>query len=177
MANVYKIVFVLACVSVVWAMQGTKDSISIEQQQAIEKAVLETHNQMAEAEINLDAEKLFSRIPDFDKGLILQDGRLFKTRQEALDAVRKGFEGITQLKRIYEQTYVTVISPATALLTAQGTTTVTLSDGRVLSGPFAVSTLYVLRDGGWKALHGHYSIPNPNQAERQESLNTATKKP
>jgi hypothetical protein len=161
MANVYKIVLVLACVSVVWATQSTKDS-SIEQQQAIEKAVLETQAQMTEAEINLDTEKLFSYIPDFDKGLILQDGRLFKTRQEALDAVKKGFKGITQLKRVYEQTYVTVISPQTALLTAQGTTTVTLSDGRVFSGPFAMSTLYVLRDGSWKALHGHYSIPNPN---------------
>jgi hypothetical protein len=161
MTNVYKIIIVLVCVSVVWAVQGNKDPNSIEHQ-VIEKAVLETHNQMTKAEINLDPEKLFSYIPDFDKGLILQDGRLFKTRQEALDAVKKGLEGITQLKRVYEQTYVTVISPQTALLTAQGTTTVTLSDGRVFSGPFAVSTLYVLRDGSWKALHGHYSIPNPN---------------
>jgi uncharacterized protein (TIGR02246 family) len=134
---------------------------SLEQQQAIEKAILKTYEQMNQAEINLDADKFFSYILDFDKGLIIQDGRLFKTRQEAYETVKQGFEGISQLKRTYEQTYVTVISPETALLTARGTSTVTLSDGQVLSGPFAVSLVYVLRDGQWKVLHGHYSVPNP----------------
>lgn len=161
MANIYKIILVLVCVPVVWAMQGTKDSIPIEQQQAIEKAVLENHIQMTKAENNLDVEKFFSFILDFDKGLIIQDGRLLKTRQEAYDAVKKGFEGISKVERVYEQNYVTVISPEAALFTANGTTTVTLSDGRVLSGPFAVSMVYVLRDGQWKMLHGHYSVPNP----------------
>jgi uncharacterized protein (TIGR02246 family) len=161
MSNICKIILVLACVSAAWAVQGNKGAISIEQQQAIEKAVLETHTQMAQADNNLDADKFFSYILDFDKGLIIQDGRLLKTRQEAYDTVKKGLEGISQLNRIYEQTYVTVISPETALLTTQGTSTVTLSDGRVLEGPFAVSMVYVLRNGQWKVLHGHYSIPNP----------------
>jgi len=47
---------------------------------AIEKAVLAVH-----------AEKFFSYIPDFDKGLIIQDGTVFKTRQEALDTVKAGY--------------------------------------------------------------------------------------
>lgn len=160
MVNVYKIIFILVCVSVIWAVQGDKNAISIEQQQAIERTVLKTHLQMTQADNNLDVDKFFSYILEFNKGLIIQDGRLFKTRQEAYEAVKQGFEGISQLKRSYEQTYVTVISPEAALLTAQGTSTVTLSDGRVLSGPFAVSLVYVLRDGQWKVLHGHYSVPN-----------------
>jgi hypothetical protein len=161
MVNVYKIIFILACVSIVWAVQNYKSAVPLEQQQAIEKAVLKTHIQMTQADNNLDVDKFFSYILDFDKGLIIQDGRLFKTRQEALETVKEGLEGISQIKRSYEQTYVTVISPETALLTARGTSTVTLSDGRVLSSPFAVSLVYVLRDGQWKVLHGHYSIPNP----------------
>lgn len=128
---------------------------------AIEKAVLAVHAEMAEAEKALDAEKFFSYIPDFDKGLIIQDGTVFKTRQEALDTVKAGFQGISGVKRMYDQTYVTVISPEAALLTARGTSSVTLSDGRILSGPFAGSSLFVLRDGRWKLLHGHYSLPNP----------------
>lgn len=128
---------------------------------AIEKAVLAVHAEMAEAEKALDAEKFFSYIPDFDKGLVIQDGTVFKTRQEALDTVKAGFQGISGVKRMYDQTYVTVISPEAALLTARGTSSVTLSDGRILSGPFAVSSLFVLRDGQWKLLHGHYSLPNP----------------
>jgi hypothetical protein len=160
MANVYKIFFILTCVSVVWAVQNYKSAVPLEQQQAIEKAVLKTHIQMTQADSNLDAGKFFSYILDFDKGLIIQDGRLFKTRQEAYDVVKEGFEGISQLKRTYERTYVTAISSETALLTARGASTVTLSDGRVLSGPFAVSLVFVLRDGQWKVLHGHYSVPN-----------------
>lgn len=128
---------------------------------AIEKAVLAVHAEMAEAEKALDAEKFFSYIPDFDKGLVIQDGTVFKTRQEALDTVKAGFQGISGVKRMYDQTYVTVISPEAALLTARGTSSVTLSDGRILNGPFAVSSLFVLRDGQWKLLHGHYSLPNP----------------
>jgi uncharacterized protein (TIGR02246 family) len=160
MSNIFKVTLVLTCVSVVLAVQNEKTTVPLEQQQAIEKAVLKTHIQMSQADNSLDADKFFSYILDFDKGLIIQDGRLFQTRQEAYETVKQGFEGISQLKRTYEQTYVTVISPEAALLTAQGTSTVTLSDGRVLSGPFAVSLVFVLRDGQWKVLHGHYSVPN-----------------
>jgi uncharacterized protein (TIGR02246 family) len=160
MSNIFKVTLVLTCVSVVLAVQNEKTTVPLEQQQAIEKAVLKTHIQMSQADNSLDADKFFSYILDFDKGLIIQDGRLFQTRQEAYETVKQGFEGISQVKRNYEQTYVTVISPEVALLTAQGTSTVTLSDGQVLSGPFAVSLVFVLRDGRWKVLHGHYSIPN-----------------
>ncbi|OHB57037.1 MAG: hypothetical protein A2173_09650 [Planctomycetes bacterium RBG_13_44_8b] len=160
MLTALRVIIILVFVSAVLAAQSSTGNMSLEQQQAIEKAVLKTHEQMNQAESNLDADKFFSYILDFDKGLIIQDGRLFKTRREAYETVKQGFEGISQLKRTYEQTYVTVISPETVLLVAQGISTVTLSDGRVFSGPFAVSLVYVLRDGQWKVLHGHYSIPN-----------------
>lgn len=130
-------------------------------QAAIEKAVLAVHARMTEAEKALDAEKFFASIPDFDKGLIIQDGVLFKTRREALDTVSIGFDGVSKIERKYNQTYVTVVSPETALLTGSGTSSVTLSDGRAFTGPFAVSMLFVLRDGQWQLLHGHYSLPNP----------------
>jgi uncharacterized protein (TIGR02246 family) len=160
MNKTLKVILILILVSVVWATQSNKNPLSPEQQKAVEKTVQKTFEQMNQAEIDLDADKFFSYILDFDKGLIIQDGQLFKTRREAYEAVKQGFEGISQLKRSYEQTYVTIISPETALLTTRGTSTVTLSDGQVLSGPFAASLVFVLRDGQWKVLHGHYSIPN-----------------
>jgi hypothetical protein len=135
--------------------------VSVEQRAAIEKGVLGAHAKLLQAEKNLDAEKFFECIPDFDKGLIIQDGTLFKTRQEALDVVKAGFDGVTKVERTYDRIYVTVLSRETALLTGSGTSSVTLSDGRVLSGPFAASMLFILKDGQWKLLHGHYSIPNP----------------
>ena len=161
MTKTLKTILVLTCASAVWAFQNNKSDISTQQQQAIEKAVLKTHIQMTQADNNLDVNEFFSYILDFNnKGLIIQDGRLFKTRKEAYEIVKTGFEGIAKLKRTYEQTHVTVISPETALLTAQGISTVTLTDGQTFNGPFAVSMVFVLRDGKWKVLHGHDSIPN-----------------
>jgi hypothetical protein len=34
----------------------------------------------------------------------------------------------------------------------------TLADGREMNSRFAVSLVFVLRDGRWKVLHGHYSM-------------------
>jgi len=128
---------------------------------AIREAVLKVHAQMAQAEKDLDAEKFFEYILDFNNGLIIQDGVVFKTRQEALDAVKIGFERVAQMERTYEQTTVTVLSSEAALVTSKGTSKVTLLDGRTFDNPFAASSLFVLRDGQWKLLHGHYSLPNP----------------
>jgi hypothetical protein len=155
------LVTVLIGMPVAWAIQGHTPSEPVEQQQAVEMAVLKVHAEMAKAEKALDAEEFFACIPDFDKGLILQDGIMFQTRQEALDAVKTGFAGLARIERTYDRTYVTVISPEVALLTARGTSSATLADGRTLSNPFVVSSLFVLRDGQWKLLHGHYSLPNP----------------
>ncbi len=161
MKNAFKLIVVLASASVVWALQSESRKVSVETQEAIEKAVLAAHTQMSEAEKALDAERFFASIPDFDKGLIIQDGVLFETRRQALDNVRAGMQGITSVERTYDRKFVTVISPETALLTADGTAGVTLNDGRTLSSRFAASIVFVLRDGQWRLLHGHYSTPNP----------------
>ena len=124
MSTGIRVIIILVLVSAVLAAQSNSaDTSSLEQQQAIEKTVLKTFEQMNQAEINLDADKFFSHILDFDKGLIIQDGQMFKTRREAYETVKEGFEGVSQLKRVYEQKYVTIISPEAALLTASGTST------------------------------------------------------
>jgi len=92
---------------------------------------------------------------------VIQDGRLFPTRAEALEFVEQGFQGVASVERIYESEDVTAISEEAALLTGRGTSTVTLEDGRSFEGPFAVSLVFVLRGDRWKVLHGHYSAPNP----------------
>lgn len=143
----------------VLAAQAGRDSAP--DRAAIEKAVLKVHAQMAQAEKDLDADKFFEYILDFENGLIMQDGIVFGTRQEALDTVRIGFERVAQIQRTYERTEVTVLSPKAALVTAKGTSKVTLVDGRTFSNPFAASSVFVLRDDQWKLLHGHYSLPNP----------------
>ena len=151
-------VAVLVLATGVMALQGGGGPVT--DTATVEKAVLEANARMMQASNSLDADKFFAFILDSDKGPIIQDGQVFRTRAAALDVVRAGFQGMSKIDRKYNQTYVTVISPETALLTASGSYTATLSDGQtVMSGPFAVSLVWVLRDGQWKVLHGHYSTP------------------
>ena len=126
---------------------------------AIEKAVLETNAKMTAAANSLNADAFFEYILDSAKGVIIQNGTLFKSRQEALEAVRRGFLGIAKLERQIDNPQVTVVSPELALLTGEGTTHATFTDGREITTHFAVSLIFQLKDGQWKVLHGHYSTP------------------
>jgi ketosteroid isomerase-like protein len=126
---------------------------------AIEKVVLEANARMTAAANSLNADAFFEYILDSAKGVIIQNGTLFETRQEALEAVKRGFLGIAKLERQIESPQVTVVSPELALLTGEGTTHATFADGRETTTHFAVSLIFQLKDGQWKVLHGHYSTP------------------
>lgn len=124
---------------------------------AIEKAVIEVNARMTEAANSLNAEAFFEYILDSDKGVIIQNGVIFKTRREALDAVKRGFVGIAKLKRQIENPRVIVITPDLAVLAGEGNTIATLNDGRTITNHFAVSVIFQRNDGQWKVLQGHYS--------------------
>jgi len=126
---------------------------------AIETAILEANARMTYAANSLNADAFFEYILDSDKGVIIQNGVLFKTRQEALEAVKRGFVGIATLKRQIESPRITIISPDLAVLTGEGNTIATLQDGRTITNHFAVSLIFQRKDGQWKVLQGHYSTP------------------
>lgn len=131
---------------------------------AIEKAVLETNDKMTRAADSLNAEAFFDYIVNTDKSPVIQNGILFKTRQEALQAVKRGFAGLSKVDRRFDNPQVTVLSPDAALLTSDGTVFATLTDGRTLTNRFAVSLVFVRKEGRWLLLHGHYSAP-PNRGQ------------
>jgi ketosteroid isomerase-like protein len=128
-------------------------------EEAIRKAVLDTNAKMTQAGNRLDVDAFFSYILDTDRGMIIQNGTLFKTRQEAKEAVRRGLQGVAKVDRQFINPQVTVISPDVALLASEGTVTATLTDGRTRERRFAVSLVFVRRGAEWKLLHGHYSMP------------------
>jgi uncharacterized protein (TIGR02246 family) len=128
----------------------------------IEKAVLAVNTAMITAANRLDVDGLFDHIVDSSQSVIVQNGVIFRSRAEAYAAVKRGMEGVTKLERRIENPQVTVISPDTALLVGDGSMTATFEGGATMSTRFAVSLVFVQRDGRWKVLHGHYSmIPPP----------------
>jgi hypothetical protein len=128
---------------------------------AIVQAVLAANDRLTAAANRLDTDGFFAGIAESDDTRIIQNGKLFKTRAEAMAAVRQGSQGVARLERRFENTHVTVLAPDAALLTADGATAVTLQDGRTFNRRFAVSLVFVLRHGQWQLFHGHYSLADP----------------
>jgi ketosteroid isomerase-like protein len=169
MSNFFKAIVVLACVSVVWAVQSEglpsksdKNAVSPEQQKAIEQEILKVHTKMVKAAENSDVEGLYSHVIDGCKGVIVQDGKIMMTRQESLDTTKQGLQGFTDISYKFNRKNITVISPTLAVWVADGTTSVTtVNDGRQLNFQFAETIIFTLKDGQWKVFHAHRSVPNP----------------
>lgn len=157
------LIVILAASSLTLASTSASPTTTAAGDDTIVKAVLAANARLTDAANRLDTDAFFAGIVDSDESRIIQDGKLFKTRADAMAAVRQGSQGVAKLERRFEDPHVTVLAPGAALLTAEGTTAVTLSDGRGFTNRFAVSLVFVLRDGQWKLLHGHYSLPNPPQ--------------
>ena len=129
---------------------------------AVVAAVLAANARLNDDANRLDTDAFFAGIVDSDESRIIQDGELFPTRAEAMTAVRQGSRGIAKLERRFLNPHVVLLAPDVALLTSEGTTDVTLADGRTFSNHFAVSLVFVFRDHRWLLQHGHYSLPNPS---------------
>jgi ketosteroid isomerase-like protein len=161
MSTAFKSVSCLICLSVLLGLAGCQDSMPVTHQNNadIEKAVIEVHSAMKEAAEKLDTDTLYRYVLDTNKGSIIENGNLFLTRRESYESTKKGLQGFKGLSYSYNQEHITVISPTVALWVGEGTSTVTIKDGRKFSGPFAESIVFVKKDGKWKVLHAHRSAP------------------
>jgi hypothetical protein len=126
---------------------------------AISDAVLAVSAEMTRAGEAVDADRLFSYMLETDKGSVIQNGVVLATRQEALERVRSNLRGISKIQYHWKRQYVTVLSPEAALLTAEGESVVNTTAGDTFTAPFAQTVVFVLRAGGWKAIHAHQSSP------------------
>ncbi len=150
----------LACVPVVWMTQHDSKKMSSEQELAIEQAIIDVQEKMQQAAQQGDVDALYEYVLEMDNGVIIEDGRIRWTRQEALNSTKQGLQGLKDLSYAYSQKRITVISPTMALWVGEGMSSATLQDGRQISVPFAESILFVEKDGQWKVFHAHRSVPN-----------------
>jgi uncharacterized protein (TIGR02246 family) len=121
--------------------------------------VLAANADMERAAEAVDAERLFTFMLDTDKGSIIQNGVFMATREEALHRVKTNLRGISKIEYRWKRQHVTVLSADVALLTAEGESIVTTTEGQVFTTPFAQTVVFVMKEGHWKALHAHQSSP------------------
>jgi len=159
-SNAIKIFLLTVCILIIGAIQINPQEMLNNEQQEIENAIAGVHKKMQQAAQQGDIDSLYQYILDMAKGVIIEDGKLRQTRQEALNATRQGMQGLQNLSYSYSQKYITVLSPTAALWVGEGTSSATLKDGRQFSVPFAETIVFIKKDGQWKVLHAHRSIPN-----------------
>jgi hypothetical protein len=133
--------------------------VTQEQRSAIEQAVIAKNAEVTSCAEQLDAEKLYDMIIEGGTGTIIQNGRVL-TRQEALDSTKIAYEGISSQKIEFTQQNVNVLSPEIAVFTGMGKSVFTTNSGETFTSNFAVTSVFVLKDGEWKIVHGHHSRPN-----------------
>jgi hypothetical protein len=161
MSAAIKAILILAFLPLLVGGASCQHNVQVTQQndKNIEKAILKVHSAMKKAAENLDADTLYSYVLDTDKGAIIENGRLFLTRKDALESTKQGLKGLKDLSYAYSQKNITIISPMSVLWVGEGITTATLEDGRRISSPFAESIVFVNKGGKWRVLHAHRSTP------------------
>lgn len=147
----------LLVTAVVTASHSQSNKIPVSRD--VEKAVLTRLTEIQSAAQALDPEKVFSFVLENDKGSLAQNGKLFLTRNEALESTRQGFQGLQNVDYRFDQQHVALLSPTVALATGEGSSSVTTDDGRKFTTRFAQSVVFVLADGEWKVFHAHRSFP------------------
>jgi hypothetical protein len=125
----------------------------------IEKAIRARLAEIQAAAEGLDSEKVFGFVLENNKGALIQNGRMLLTRQEALDATRRGLSGLGKVEYHFNAQHISLLSPTIALAVGEGESSATTVDGRSLHTPFAQSVVLVLTNGEWKVFHAHRSFP------------------
>ena len=136
---------------------GTPQAGQTSDSRTVEEAVLAASAGMERAAEAADAERLFTFMVDTDKGSVIQNGVFLATREDALRQVKSDLRGISKIEYRWRRRHVTVLSADVALLTAEGESTATTTEGQVFTTPFAQTVVFVMRAGHWKALHAHQS--------------------
>jgi len=142
------------------ACQGANTPMTDAERSAIEEKIIAKLAEISEASSRLDADGVYSHFVNNDRGILAFDGTLILSRDAALNLSREIYSSFKDIKKEMVEEYVTVISPETAILTGTGTSTLISKSGDSVSGTFAFSIVFVLRDGEWKAIHIHESTPS-----------------
>lgn len=124
-----------------------------------EKAVDARLQEIQHAAESLDPDKVFSFVLQNDKGALVQNGRLFLTREEALENTRQGFQRLQRVRYTFDRQNIMLVSETVALAVGEGTSVATVIDGRSFTNSFAQTVVLVVTNGEWKVLHAHRSAP------------------
>lgn len=159
MTKAVRYTFLTVAALVLLVDTGTTQARQTSDPRSVEEGVLKISAEMARAGAAVDADRLFSFMLDTDKGSVIQNGAFLATREDALQRVKANLRGLSKIEYRWKRQHVTALSADVALLTADGESVATTTEGQVFTTPFAQTVVFVMREGQWKAIHAHQSSP------------------
>ena len=128
-----------------------KEKISSEISMLFEKSI--------KAGESFDIDGITGNVNDTLKAGFIDNGLFFNAFDELMTGFKEGIKGFRSQKMNITNKRITILSDNVVLVTASGNYTVTLEDGRTLSGRFAWTFVYSKINDKWKVIHSHMSNP------------------
>lgn len=138
---------------------AAESSPALDSVTATETAVLATHDAMIRAIESLEFDRLSSLLVLTDRGALVADGRLTLTTGELVELIRREFAPLLAVHHTFTRRHVSILSPTTALIVAEGAITARTHDGATFTRPFAQTLVFMRIDDTWKIAHLHSSTP------------------
>ena len=108
---------------------------------------------------SLDIAGITANVSDTLSAGFIDNGLYYKSFSTLMNDFKGGVKGIRSQKLNIVDKKITVLSTNVVLLTASGNYSVTIEDGRLLSGNFAWTFVYSRVKNTWKIVHTHMSNP------------------
>jgi uncharacterized protein (TIGR02246 family) len=132
------------------------------QKDAIAAEVDAIHAENVQAWVDADFDRAMSHFQHSPDMLFAFEGGLMRGWDSMYNAWAPMFEGVARQEMTIVETHTVVLARNAVSIMAQGTFAFVDDSGNVGPvSPFALTLVYLLRDGEWKVVLGHESVPTP----------------
>ncbi|MBB4038153.1 hypothetical protein GGR21_004082 [Dysgonomonas hofstadii] len=137
------------------SLNGYSQELATERKEKIISEISTVFEKSIEAAENLDAKMLADCVDDRLQAGFIINGHFFHSFNEVMEDFEERAKGCKSQKMNIINKNITVLGENAALLTASGDYSVTLENGRTLTGKFAWSIVYSKVNGNWKIIHSN----------------------
>jgi len=106
---------------------------------------------------SLDAKVLTDCVNDSLKAGFIDNGTFLNSFDEVMKMFNENIKGVKSLKYNISNKKITILADNVALLTASGSASLALEDGRTIASGFAWTFVYSKDNDNWKIIHTHMS--------------------
>lgn len=136
-------------------LNGYSQELTSVQKEKISSEISTVFEKSVKAAERLDAKILSDCVDDSLQAGFIVNGRFFRSFNEVMADFREKAKGCESQKMNIVNKKITVLGENAALVTASGDYSLSLEDGRTLTGKFAWTLVYSKINGNWKIIHSN----------------------